>query len=226
MADKPKLDVNALLSVIKSSQTDALDKNVTKLSQSKRLLEKQKTRAPTRVSKKQAQEINYEIVNQQMSEYLPTVKKNREAVTLDFKETQTNKHYEVAAPKDGEFVKAVAEGKMDTYEALNKAENKIVNGKDLSELIKAKHLLLYKELKQKRIKKIKSKLYHKIKKRQTEGKKGEELADAMQKNKNVLFEELEKLEYKRAQERATLKHRNDNKYAKLLKRYGDSKEIM
>jgi len=101
----------------------------------------------------------------------------------------------------------------------------LVDGKDLSDLIKAKHLLLYKELKQKRIKKIKSKLYHKIKKRQVERKKGEEFAEALKNNKNLLYEELEKLEYKRAQERATLKHSTDNKYAKVLKRYGDPKEL-
>ena len=225
MADKVKLDVNQLLTAIRQSQPGDMDKQLTKLSQSKRTLEKQKTRAPARVSKKQAQQINYGVVNEQMTEYLPIVKKNREAVSLDFRNIHSDKNYDVSAPKDDEFTEAVAKGKINNYENLSKAESKLVNGQDLSELIKAKHLLLYKELKQKRVKKIKSKLYHKIKRRQKERQKGDELSEAIKNNKNVLYEELEKLEYKRAQERATLKHSNDNKFAKMLKRYGSTDEL-
>ena len=42
---------------------------------------------------------------------------------------------------------------------------------------------------------------------------------------NLFPEELEKMEYKRAMERANLKHRTNNKYVKLLKKYGDDKEL-
>lgn len=225
MSDNQKLDVTQLLNAIRESQPDMLEKQTTKLAQSKRVLEKQRTRVPARMSKKQTQAINYEIVNQQMTEYLPIVKKNREAVSLDFRHISTNKLYDVSAPKNSEFMKSITEGKLDSYQNLHKVESKLVNGKDLAELIKAKHLLLYKELKQKRIKKIKSKLYHKIKKRQLERQQNDQLAEAINNNKNVLYEELEKLEYKRAHERATLKHSNNNKYTKFLKRYGDVKDL-
>ncbi|CAI5745700.1 unnamed protein product [Peronospora destructor] len=88
------------------------------------------------------------------------------------------------------------------------------------ELAKLRSLLFYEEQKKKRIKKIKSKLYHKI--RNAQDKK----AVARQKEElRALDPELarkldEELAEKRAEERLTLKHRNTSKWVKHQLRRG------
>ena len=44
-------------------------------------------------------------------------------------------------------------------------------------------------------------------------------------NKEFYLEEIEKLERQRAEERASLRHKNKNKYTKLLKKYADKKVV-
>lgn len=88
--------------------------------------------------------------------------------------------------------------------------------------MKQKHLLLYKEQKQKRIKKIKSKMFRKIKRKKEERRQTEILHSKMQ-DKTLALEELEKMEMKRALERASLRHKNKSDYTKQLRRYAGDK---
>lgn len=224
MESTQKLNVNDLISSINRNQTEA-DKKITQLKQGEKKLKKQKSRKTGKIAKRQKREMNSGIVNEKMTEYQPIVKKHREATNLDFRDLQTYNEDNIDRPDDDEFVKVVANGKLHSYEGLKEKEQALVNNSDVAELIKAKHLLLYKEIKQKRVKRIKSKLYRKIKKKHREKQKAEELANNLKNNKSLVFEELEKMEYKRAMERASLKHRNNNKYVKLLKKYGDDKEL-
>lgn len=64
---------------------------------------------------------------------------------------------------------------LDEYESLAKREKKQFH--ESGEVIRSKNLQFYKELKQKRIAKIKSKLYHKIKLRQKEKAQNDEQVD-------------------------------------------------
>ncbi len=67
-----------------------------------------------------------------------------------------------------------------------------------SELLKQKHLLLYKEIKAKRLKKIKSKMYRRIRKRKKERIESANLYSRLKYDKSFALEELEKMERKRA----------------------------
>lgn len=106
---------------------------------------------------------------------------------------------------------------------LSKIQADYQDPETLALLDKNKHLLLYKEIKAKRVKKIKSKNYRRLKKKQKSEEEAKQLALRLSGDKDAIIEELEKLERKRAEERASLKHRSDNKYAKLIKKYNDKK---
>ncbi|KAG6612692.1 putative U3 small nucleolar RNA-associated protein [Phytophthora cinnamomi] len=88
------------------------------------------------------------------------------------------------------------------------------------ELAKLRSLLFYEEQKQRRVKKIKSKLYHKIRNAQDKkamAKQREELRALDPEMARKLDEELAE---KRAEERLTLKHRNTSKWVKHQLRRG------
>lgn len=224
MDSNQKLNVNDLISSLNKNQQSA-DKKLTQLNQGSKRLNKQKTRLNKRISKQQTREINNTIVNAELTTYQPLVKKNREATNLDFRELQTFHSENKKTTEEDEFTKLAASGGLSSHKDLNKKETELVNKTDVGELLKAKRLLLYKEVKQKRIKKIKSKMYHRIKKKQKERQKAAEMANAMRNNQSLVYEELAKMEYRRAEERANLKHRTNNKYIKMLKKYGDDKEL-
>ena len=219
-----KLNVNDLISSLNRKEETA-DKKLTQLTQGSKRLKKQKTRFNKRISKQQTRTINKTIVNSELTTYQPLVKKNREATNLDFRDLQTFHENNKPTNEEDEFTKLAASGGLSSHKDLSRKEAELVNKIDVGELLKAKRLLLYKEIKQKRVKKIKSKLYHRIKKKQKERQKAAELANAMKSNQALVYEELQKMEYKRALERANLKHRTDNKYIKALKKYGGDKEL-
>lgn len=86
-----------------------------------------------------------------------------------------------------------------------------------AELSKMRSLMFYKEQKLKKIAKIKSKTYRKIAKKAAEKNNErlsvDELADL---DPERAKEERERLEYERAKERMTLKHKNTGKWAKKM----------
>jgi U3 small nucleolar RNA-associated protein 14 len=79
----------------------------------------------------------------------------------------------------------------------------------VAERAKARSDLFNMQLKQKKIAKIKSKLYHKIKNRKARKDAG-----------GSDEEDVESQELQRAQERMTLKH-NKSKFKRMVKRFGD-----
>ena len=94
-----------------------------------------------------------------------------------------------------------------------------------------KHLLFLKESKNKRLSKIKSKLYHKLKKRE-QNKEENKLLDELDLIDPAAAKKIkDKTERKKLEERLLLRHRSDNKFSKKLKRFGkgmaskDSREI-
>uniref|UniRef100_A0A914X8X3 U3 small nucleolar RNA-associated protein 14 n=1 Tax=Plectus sambesii TaxID=2011161 RepID=A0A914X8X3_9BILA len=78
-------------------------------------------------------------------------------------------------------------------------------------------LMSYKEAKWKRQKKIKSKQYHRILKRQKRKQLIKEFDDLMTRDPEAAREKLELLERDRVKERATLKHRGGNQWSKQLR---------
>lgn len=83
-----------------------------------------------------------------------------------------------------------------------------------------KNLLFRQEMKNRRIAKIKSKLYHKIKKRekQREEKKLLNQLELIDPEAALVYKEKEEL--KKAEERLKLRHSSNNKFAKKLQRFG------
>lgn len=83
-----------------------------------------------------------------------------------------------------------------------------------SHLAKLKSLLFYHEQKQKRINKIKSKTYRKIKKRQREKDEGKILEELKDIDPEAYADEQRKAEIDRAKERMSLQHTNSSKWMK------------
>jgi len=175
-------------------------------------------------------------VKEEVTEWQPIVKKNREAAQIDFRvdpNRHIRNHESKMQSKDFQsmgVIKDINEN-LDQAKLLNanQIDNTIeetIKNQELSKdalgaLEKHRHLLLYRELKAKRLKKIKSKLYRRLKKKQREKEEANQLSMKISRDKHALYEEIEKLERKRAEERASLKHRANNKYANLIKRYAD-----
>lgn len=96
------------------------------------------------------------------------------------------------------------------------------------ELQRMRALLSYQEVKLKRQRKIKSKRYHRILKKEKLKKGMEQFENEKKNNPEVAIEKLNELEKLRALERASLKHKNTGKWAKhnkLRAKYDDSARI-
>ena len=87
-------------------------------------------------------------------------------------------------------------------------------------LSQMKHLLFRQELKSKRISKIKSKLYHKIKKKGRERDEARLLEELDKVDATAADEYREKQERKRVEERARGRHEAGNRFAKVMRRFG------
>ena len=87
-----------------------------------------------------------------------------------------------------------------------------------------KFLLFNKEIKDKRKKKIKSKLFHKIKKRQFDREEAKFLEELAEVDANAVSKYLQKRRKDRVEERLTLKHATNSKFSKLTKRYNFLKD--
>ncbi|UIZ26158.1 hypothetical protein KXD40_002593 [Peronospora effusa] len=168
----------------------------------------------------------------------PVVRRNRQKETLDLR---------VQAPKLEKLTPAALASKFVAQTDMEKSVAALLEAGDLSdkkqakgeeeelarkhvsteevaarqkELAKLRSLLFYEEQKKKRVKKIKSKLYHKIRNAQdkkTVARQKEELRALDPELARKLDEELAE---KRAEERLTLKHRNTSKWVKHQLRRG------
>lgn len=93
-----------------------------------------------------------------------------------------------------------------------------------SEFLKLKALQSYQELKFKRMRKIKSKTYRKILRKERERDENKSL-EKMEKDDPIQFKEvLKEMEKKRMMERMSLKHKNTSKWAKQQKIYAQYSE--
>ncbi|GAB2278133.1 hypothetical protein Dimus_012830 [Dionaea muscipula] len=167
----------------------------------------------------------YDFSKKDMTRWEGLVKKNREAPTIYFNENidvgfstvgaiasefrpRTDFEKTVASLlKDGEVVEAHEKDGARLLE-LNKVSIEDVKER-LNRNAKMRHLLFRHELKAKHIKKIKSKTYHRLKKKD----KQKAAAIDMQADPESAKELARKQEFKRAEERMTLRHKNKSKWA-------------
>ncbi|KAK1428166.1 hypothetical protein QVD17_16994 [Tagetes erecta] len=174
----------------------------------------------------------YAYSKKKLTEYEPLVKKNREAPTIFFDEDIDVGYSTVGAIASQFRPRTEFEKKMDSLinaEELSNAhksdgarllELNKVSAEDVKErqdrLAKMRSLLFRHELKLKRIKHIKSKTYRRLLKKD----KSKGGSTDFEMNPELAKELAEKQEFKRAEERMTLKHKNTSKWAKRIKKRG------
>ncbi|RLN21255.1 hypothetical protein BBJ28_00002860 [Nothophytophthora sp. Chile5] len=175
---------------------------------------------------------------QEVDLFEPVVRRNRHKETLDLRAQAPKLESLTAAALTSKFVpqtemeKSVAAllqagdltDKQLAQDEQDELARKRVSTQEVAarqkELAKLRALLFYEEQKQKRVKKIKSKLYHKIRNSQDKkamAKQQEQLRALDPELARKLDEELAE---KRAEERLTLKHRNTSKWVKHQLRRG------
>lgn len=126
---------------------------------------------------------------------------------------------------------------MNSEAALKNAEFDSLKGtidaKELeqrySQLSKMKNLMFRQEHKNKRIKKIKSKLYHKLKKKEKQREEGKMRTYLEEVDPEAAAELANKDELKKAEERLRLRHGGHKKWARDIRRFKgkmDNKETM
>ncbi|KAL4232806.1 U3 small nucleolar RNA-associated protein 14 A [Mactra antiquata] len=186
----------------------------------------------------------YEAVSEDISKWDPIVNQNKKAEQLEFPlqkqefqvvtTDQFVKRFEPRTPLEQE-VAALLRGSDNIIHGENQeltpAEQRALKAMDLQEakmrrleLMKHRALMSYKEEKAKRQKKIKSKKYHRILKK--DKMKAEEKKMDKMKNEDPegFMEKLNQMEKDRVKERMSLKHRGGSKFAKrqtLYAKYDD-----
>ena len=197
---------------------------------------------------KQEQKANYEINAAKLGVYLPQVKRAREEVQSDFTTADkllhggkvtlnslgqiaanldTNKsggfsdqlEQQVQAELQRQGLKSEKDMKAKEMEALgSKLDSKQIQDR-YNEISKLRSLLFKSELKNRRVSKIKSKLYHKIKKRDKdrEEKKLKDHLELIDPEAASVYREKEEL--KKVEERLRVRHGAQSKFAKNLKRF-------
>ncbi|GLU16828.1 hypothetical protein SLE2022_332420 [Rubroshorea leprosula] len=169
----------------------------------------------------------YEQSKKDITKWEPLIKRNREAPTVYFDEDVDVGFSTVGAiasefePRT-EFEKKIAslvydDKIMEAHKAdgsklleLNKISMEDYM-KERNHIAKMRGLLFHHEMKKKLIKKIKSKTYHRLMKRDKL-----KVAEQMLMDPETAKEQARKQEFKRAEERMTLKHKNKSKWARRI----------
>ncbi|KAG0364419.1 Utp14 protein-domain-containing protein [Gamsiella multidivaricata] len=240
VSNKKKLD---MLDLVNSLQDEAgfsgLKKNIQALESGPKKGKAVETLAaplPKIVQDRLNRQAAYEEAKKEVTKWLPIVQKNRQAEHLAFpmnappveapsSSTLASK-FNASTAMEKEIQEVLIEGGMQEKKlmefeelALNKMTTEEVE-KRRADLRMMRDLMFREELRAKRVSKIKSKLYHKIKKRERERnalttEEMKELDPQQAREEHMLQEQ------KRAQERMTLKHKNTGKWAKDQLKHGN-----
>ncbi|XP_068654191.1 uncharacterized protein [Aristolochia californica] len=191
---------------------------------------------PKTEQEKLERKVTYVKTKKEMTKWEQLVKKNREVPTIFFNEDIDVGYSTVGAiasefePRT-EFEKKIASlvHDPDIVEAHENdgarlLEFNMVSVEDVKErqnrLAKMRSLLFSHEMKAKHIKKIKSKTYHRMLKKE----RLKATSDQMEMDPEAAKELAMKQELKRAEERMTLKHKNSSKWAKRVLKRGLDKQ--
>lgn len=226
-----KLQLDDLLGPLASQSS-----NLTSLQKSVKILAPAKTLSaplPQRVQERLDREAAYEQTKNEVDKWSATMKRIREAEHLSFPlqaqaeprvsnleltakfkpttklETSVDKLLKLAQLRDEDIEKMEDQG----LKAQNLTLEEVADRR--AELRKMRELMFRAEAKAKRVAKIKSKTYRRLRKKER-AKLAEQDDDAEETEEGRL-----KMEVERARERATLKHRSTGKWAMELKRKGE-----
>jgi len=179
----------------------------------------------------------YKEASSEISKWHNIVQANRQAEQLKFPFDEAGKRVTTTASIISEFKpstdlekevrQALSESGLGNEKEIEKEEDQEMNKlaaeeaqKRKAELARIRSLMFYHELKCKRIKKIKSKTFHKIRKKDRE-KTLRKAIEAGAMDDDFLREESLKAGRDRAQERMTLKHKNRSKWIRHALDKGD-----
>ncbi|XP_031554380.1 U3 small nucleolar RNA-associated protein 14 homolog A-like [Actinia tenebrosa] len=233
--DNEKIDIKDLIgSLQKEGQYGKLKKKLESMEKNAATLD---VPLPQLETNKIQRTIAFEETSKEVGKWQPIVKKNREAEHLSFPLNPykppeiTTKSLSVTfkprTPLEQEIA-AVLNGSSHLMERKNneltEEEEQALLAMDLeeakerrSELQRLRALQSYYEEKCRRAKKIKSKKYHRIKKKSEQRAASKLSIEELQlKDPQKAAEELEKMDRIRAEERLSLKHRSTSKWAKNL----------
>ncbi len=211
---------------------------------------KQQTAIPAPLDKviadRTQRKMAYEKERQDISRWTKVVQENRQAETLDFKpkerlnitrDTLVDK-FEPTTDFEKELEEALEQAGQQDEEAVLKAEEQALQDdlganrltmeeykKRRGQLAQIRALMFYHEQKRHHIKKIKSKKYRRIRKKQRERLKDSALEAAMEDDTELANELKEKEEVARIQERMTLAHKNTSKWAKRVLKRGKNVDM-
>lgn len=180
---------------------------------------------------------NYEKNKQNTSKWLNQVKRNRESEYVDFTVEENRTKGATLASMASEFTPKddlerlieqalIKDGIATEKDIMEKEKQELLEldpeemKQRIRQMQKLKTLLFRQELKNKRLSKIKSKLYHKIKRKAKDKDEGKLLEELELIDPEAAREYREKIEEKRVEERISLRHGTTSKFAKNLKRYG------
>ena len=197
------------------------------------------------VSERIKRKVHYEDEAKDVSRWIQAVQENRRAETLDFRpkermELTKDVMVENFVPTT-DFEKQIHQALMDAgrhdEEAILRAEQAAMDDLGANEitleefkkrrghLAKMRALMFYQERKNHQIKKIKSKTYRRIRKRQRERAKTADIEDRAQDDEELVRELEEKEEVERMKERMTLAHKNTSKWAKRVLKRGKNVDL-
>ncbi|KAK9768313.1 hypothetical protein K7432_001115 [Basidiobolus ranarum] len=239
-ASRKKIDINDMLGAVEDkSGFSSLKKKIQSLESGGNKGDYKDPLAaplPKRVQDKFTREVAYEESKKKISEWVPIVKKNREADHLAFPmsvhapDNITNASLANKFEATNELEKQVQtvleesgikESNLKEYEELelNKLSVEEVQTRR-RELRLMRELMFREEVKAKRVSKIKSKAFRKLKKKEKE----REIKLLRDVDPEMDDDERHKAEVARAQERMTLKHKNTGKWAKQMLKHGNDDE--
>ncbi|KAF9265920.1 Utp14-domain-containing protein [Marasmius fiardii PR-910] len=236
------LTLTDLLAPLSGNATAAFEKSVKVLQQTGSVNKKKpqtlSAPLPQRAQERLDREAAYEQTKEEVQKWSATMKRIQEADHLSFplqpKETQGKvSNLELAAkfkPRttlESTISNLLTSANLATDASVLQTEENLLKANELSveevaerrkELRRMRELMFRAEVKAKRVKKIKSKVYRRIKRKERE--KGDNAHDVDEDEEEARLRH----ETERARERATLKHKNAGKWAKSIMRRGGHDE--
>ncbi|KAK9461831.1 small-subunit processome [Lipomyces oligophaga] len=180
-----------------------------------------KSRLGRRLEERVDRTAAYEFAKDEVKKWVPTVQEIRQADHLEFPLLQTLDASRVA----GTGAPMNDDAELEGEELINNLQEKKINIEDLAarrnELRRMRELMFREEMKARRVKKIKSKTYRRIRKREREHAEAvrSQLEDDSAPNENEYEQAVN-----RARERMSLKHKNSSKWARDVKKIGLNKD--
>ncbi|KAI8919200.1 Utp14 protein-domain-containing protein [Powellomyces hirtus] len=230
---RKKIGLDALLgSIGEQTGFGGLKKQVAALSKAKGKTDTVDAPLPKRIQDRLERQAAYEESKTEISKWQPLVKKNREAGHLKFPMNEPAAinlssgalvgKFEASTSMESEINKILREGalleknqaKMEELELNKISKEELLERR--AELAKMRSLLFFKEQKQKKVAKIKSKAYRKLHKTDKDTAGDLSLEELKRLDPDMAREEIEKRESARARARMSQKHNSKDKWTKKM----------